>query len=185
MLYPLSYGGEGGYSTEMNSASEARRLLIVWWSRTGASRQLAEAAVAAARLQEDVQTLIQRCDETSPEDLLGAAGYLFVAPENLASLAGMMKEFFDRCYYPVLDRVNGRPYAQIISAGSDGQGAARQLARIATGWRLRAVSEPMIVNVSAQTPAEILAPKHLSELQLQPASELGAALAAGIAMGVW
>jgi hypothetical protein len=185
MLYPLSYGGVHRYSTGMITAARRLVLLIVWWSRTGASDQLAHAAAEAASTQNDVETIIKRCDGTRPEDVLNASGYLFVAPENLASLAGMMKEFFDRTYYPVLDRINGRPYAQIISAGSDGQGAARQLARIATGWRLRAIAEPVIVNVAAQTPEAILAMKRLCESELQRARDLGAALAAGIAIGVW
>ena len=30
-----------------------------------------------------------------------------------------MKEFFDRCYYGALDRIQGLPYACAISAGSD------------------------------------------------------------------
>jgi len=96
-----------------------------------------------------------------------------------------MKEFFDRCYYPCLERLNGRPYAAMICAGSDGSGAARQLARIATGWRLKAVAEPLIVNVSAQTPEAILAQKSLTREQLVPCAELGATLAAGLAMGVF
>jgi hypothetical protein len=56
-------------------------------------------------------------------------------------MAGIMKDFFDRTYYPVLDRINGRPYAVLICAGSDGQNAARQIERIATGWRLRAIGD--------------------------------------------
>ena len=48
---------------------------------------------------------------------------------NLAAMAGLMKDFFDRTYYPALDRISGRPYAVLICAGSDGHSAARQLAR--------------------------------------------------------
>jgi NAD(P)H-dependent FMN reductase len=84
---------------------------------------------------------------------------VFATPENLAAIAGLMKDFFDRCYYPVLDRINGRPYAALICAGSDGSNAARQIARIATGWRLRDVAPPLIVCTRAQTPEAILAPK--------------------------
>ena len=79
--------------------------------------------------------------------------------ENLAALSGLMKDFFDRCYYPVLGRINGRPYGLMICAGSDGTNAARQAMRIATGWRLRAVAEPLIICTHAQTPEAILAPK--------------------------
>ena len=42
------------------------------------------------------------------EDLLQADGYIFVTPENLASMAGVMKDFFDRTYYAVLERITGR-----------------------------------------------------------------------------
>ena len=165
-------------------------LLIVWHSATGASEQLAQAALQAASAQIDAATpeLAPRClhcQQAGPDDLLQAGGYLFICPENLATMAGLMKDFFDRCYYPVLGRIEGRPYASIISAGSDGHGAATQLARIATGWRLKAVAEPSIVMVDAQTPEAILAPKHLSEAQLEPAADSGAALAAGLAMGIY
>ena len=117
--------------------------------------------------------------------MLEASGYLFIAPENLASMAGVMKDFFDRQYYPLLDRIQGRPAAVIVAAGSDGHGAVRQIERILTGWRLRLVAESLIVRVQAQTPEAILAPKRLSAAQLAPAAELGQALAAGLAMGVF
>ena len=110
---------------------------------------------------------------------------MFATPENLAAIAGLMKDFFDRCYYPVLARINGRPYAVLICAGSDGSNAARQIARIATGWRLRDVAPPLIVCTRAQTPEAILAPKLIPPADLLQGEELGAALAAGVAMGAF
>ncbi|MFN5821257.1 MAG: flavodoxin family protein, partial [Novosphingobium sp.] len=88
-------------------------------------------------------------------------------------------------YYPLLGQVAGRPYATINTAGSDGHGAQAQLDRIVTGWRLRRVAEPIIVNLAAQTPEAILAPKVVPESALQGAAELGAALAEGLATGVF
>ena len=107
-----------------------------------------------------------------------------MCPENLGSMAGMMKEFFDRCYYPVLGSVSGRPYGHIVSAGSDGQGAVRQLARIATGWRLNLIAPPLIVNLLAQSAEDILAPKNVAEFELQRASELGALMGHGLSLGI-
>lgn len=162
-----------------------KTLLIVWHSRTGAARAMAAAAAKAASAEPAVTVRRLRARDAQPDDLLGADGYLFVCPENLATMSGEMKEFFDRTYYPCLERLNGRPYAAMIAAGSDGAGAARQLARIATGWRLRAVAEPLIVGTHAQTPEAILAEKRLGEAELAPCVELGAALAAGLALGVF
>ena len=162
-----------------------KRLLVVWHSHTGGSRQMAAAAAQAARAEEGVEVRLQHASETQPADVLAADGYLFVAPENLASLAGLMKDFFDRVYYPVLDRLNGRPYAAMICAGSDGTGAARQVERIATGLRLKAVSPPLIVITHAQTPEAILAPKTIGAGDLARCAELGAGIAAGLATGVF
>ncbi|MDC0738982.1 flavodoxin family protein [Cognatishimia sp. SS12] len=158
-------------------------LLIIYHSRTGGSAQMAEAAREAAAAEGAVRLL--SAEAATPEDMLAARGYLFCGPENLAALSGAMKEFFDRCYYPLLGAIEGRPYAQMICAGSDGQGAARQLARIATGWRLRAVQPPLIVKTDAQSPEAILAPKTLSAAQLAPCRELGSALGAGLSLGVF
>lgn len=162
-----------------------KQLLIVWHSRTGAARQMAEAAEAAARDAGDAVVRRLRAEEAQAADLLAADGFLFACPENLATMSGEMKEFFDRTYYPCLERLNGRPYAQMIAAGSDGSGAARQLARIATGWRLKTVAEPLIVGTHAQTPEAILTEKRLTAEQLAPCAELGAALASGLALGVF
>lgn len=158
-------------------------LLIVYFSRTGGSRQMAEAAAEAAR--PEIQTVLKTADRAGPDDLLRGDGYIFCAPENLAAIAGVMKDFFDRCYYPVLGRIEGRPYAQMVCAGSDGENAARQTARIATGWRLKEVQPPLIVRTHAQTPEEILAEKTIPEAQLARCRELGAALAAGLSMGIF
>lgn len=162
-----------------------KRLLVVYHSMTGAAEQLAFAAAEGAREEEEVQTAVRRAADATGDDLLAADGYLFATPENLATMAGRMKDFFDRSYYAVLDRVNGRPYAAIIAAGTDGEGAARQLQRIATGLRLKEVAPPMIIRNGAQTPEQILAPKVVPPAELARARELGLALAAGLASGVF
>lgn len=156
-------------------------LAIVWHSRTGASRALAE---AAARGAGQAARLIP-ADRASPEDLLAAAGYLFACPENLGTMSGAMKEMFDRCYYPLLGRIEGRPYATLIAAGSDGQGAQAQLDRIVTGWRLRRVAEPFIAMMGAQTPEAILAEKQVPGEVLARAQDLGAALGEALAQGIF
>ena len=110
---------------------------------------------------------------------------IFATSENLAAIAGGMKAFFDRTYYPVLDRINGRPYATLICAGSDGENAARQIARIAKGWRMRPIADPLIVCTRAQTPEAILAPKVIGAADLERCRELGAAVATGLAAGIF
>lgn len=160
-------------------------LLIVYHSLTGGSLAMARAAAAGAARETGVEVRLVHAAAAGPADVLAAAGFIFATPENLGAMSGMLKDFFDRSYYGALDRINGRPYATLVCAGSDGQNAVRQIERIATGWRLRPIAPALIVCTYAQTPEAILAPKQIAPAQLQRCEELGAAMAAGLAMGIF
>jgi multimeric flavodoxin WrbA len=146
---------------------------------------MASAAADGARSATGVVVSLSRAGDVAPPQVLEADGFLFATPENLASMSGQMKDFFDRCYYPALDRLNGRPYATLICAGSDGHSAAAQIERIALGWRLKLIAPTLIVCTHAQTPEKILAPKQIAHADLEVCREIGATLAEGIAMGIF
>ena len=146
---------------------------------------MAQAAATGARSEPAVRVSLLRAQDAQASDVLDASGYIFATPENLAAMSGRMKDFFDRTYYDALDRLNGKPYATLICAGSDGRNAAQQIERIATGWRLRPIADPIIVCTHADTPQAILRPKHIAEQDLKQCEELGAALASGIVLGIF
>jgi multimeric flavodoxin WrbA len=163
-----------------------KTLLIVFHSRTGGARQMAQACAEAARAAAaEVAVRLVEATEAVSADLLEASAYVFACPENLATVSGEMKAFFDRTYYDGLDRLNGRPYALMVCAGSDGEGAVRQMSRIALGWRLRQAAAPLIICTHAQTPEAIWAPKTIPEADLALCREMGAGLAAGLELGVF
>lgn len=162
-----------------------RTLLIVYHSTTGGTQQMVEAAEQAAAASQGLRTRVLPASQADSAALLAADGYLFACPENLASMSGLMKDFFDRTYYAALDQLNGRPYATMICAGSDGRSAAAQIERIATGWRLKAIAPAVIVCTHAQTPDEILRPKQIQGSDLAACRELGATLAEGLSLGIF
>ncbi|MFO1427947.1 MAG: hypothetical protein U1F11_13445 [Steroidobacteraceae bacterium] len=88
-------------------------------------------------------------------------------------MSGAVKDFFDRTFYPAENRTVGLPYAVFVSAGNDGTGTVAAIERIATGYRWKRVAEPLIV-VGEPTPAA-----------LDRCRELGATLAAGLALGIF
>lgn len=162
-----------------------KTLLIVFHSMTGGTRQMAEAAAQGAASEPTVRVRLLHASETDGSDLIDADGYVFATPENLAAISGMMKDFFDRAYYAALDRIVGRPYGILICAGSDGENATRQIERIAAGWRLKAIAPPLIVRTHAQTPEAILRPKFIARSDLDHCAEVGATLAAGLALAIF
>lgn len=174
----MTIDSEGESARPMDGAPP---LLIVWHSRTGASEAMARAAAAGA----GPHARILACEEAEAADFLAARGYLFCCPENLGALSGAMKEMFDRLYYALLGRLEGRAYATVIAAGSDGEGAQRQIDRITTGWRLKRMAEAMIVNFAAQTPAAIAARKTVPPPTLERCRELGSGLGEGLRQGIF
>ncbi|MEO9633644.1 MAG: NAD(P)H-dependent oxidoreductase [Parasphingorhabdus sp.] len=162
-----------------------KTLLIIYYSYTGGTAQMIAAAAKAEQVEEGTKVQVIRAEDCEPADMMSADGYIFATPENLAAIAGVMKAFFDRCYYPLLGKIEGRPYAAMICAGSDGENAKRQLERIATGWRLKRVIDTLIISTNAQTEEAILAPKTISETDRARCAETGATLSAGLAMGVF
>ena len=144
-------------------------LLIAWHSRTGASEAMAHAAANGAG---DAVRLLA-AHEVMPEDLLEAGGYLFVCPENLATMSGMMKDMFDRCYNDWLEQKEGLPVGIYIRAGLDGTATRRALEGIAGAQRWRLVAPPLIL--------------HGAWLEDYPAQveELAMGMAAGLDAGIF
>ena len=78
---------------------------------------MARALIEGAATEAGTATRLLHASAASAADVLNADGYAFATPENLGAISGLMKDFFDRCYYPVLERIDGRPYAALICAG--------------------------------------------------------------------
>lgn len=149
-----------------------KTLLMVYASQTGRTLQLVEAAAeGAAALAEEVCVSIRPAQEAGLADLLAADALLLATPENFGYMAGALKDFFDRTYYPAQGQVEGMAYALLVSAGNDGQGAINAVQRIARGYPLKPYLPPLLVR------GEVTA------AGLAAARELGATLAAALSLG--
>ncbi len=170
-----------------------KRLLIVFHTQTGRTEALARAAyenalnIAAEAASEDaggaedgkvaadaiLDVRLQRAFDTVLEDLLAADALLICSPENFGTMAGAVKDLFDRTFYPAEGLMLGRPYSVLIACGNDGSGAMRDIDRIATGYRWKKVHPGHIAR------------KETTAADLALAGEIGGMLAAGIALGIF
>ena len=172
-MLPSEYDRCKDFCRQDPAAAPMKTLLIVFHTHGVKTARMAEAVERGARSEADVEVIVKRCAEAGPQDLLAADGLILGTPENFGYMSGMMKDFLERVFYPCEGKVNGRPYALFVGAGQDGAGAISSVERIVTGLRLKKVHDP-IVGLKDLTP-EILA----------GCEELGAAFAAGLAMGVF
>jgi multimeric flavodoxin WrbA len=151
-----------------------KHLLVIYSSQSGRTADMVAAAIdGAAALADEVEVRALPGGDAGIDDLLWAEGLVIGSPENFGYMAGVIKDFFDRTYYPAQGRTNGLPYALVISAGNDGSGAVRAIERIALGYGWQKVSEPVIAR------------GELDESALAACRELGQGLAAGLACGVF
>lgn len=150
-----------------------KKLLIVFQSQSGSTALLAQAVARGAAREADIDVRLRHALDADMEDLAWCDGLLIGTPENFGYLSGLIKDFFDRTYYAALEAQLQRPYALFISAGNDGSGAQRQAERILQGLPWRKIAEPVIVRGPAQ------------QADLAPCEELGQAMAAGLALGIF
>ncbi len=134
---------------------------------------MAEVIAAAAEATDAVDVISRGASEAGIEDVLAADGYLIGSPETFGSMSGLIKDFFERIYYPAQDQLTGRPYALFVCAGNDGLGAIAAMQRIARGLGWKEVQAPL------------LARSHELELRLEDCEQLGAAMALGLSMGIF
>jgi hypothetical protein len=153
----------------------ARRLLIVAHVPSDNTRALRDAVVRGATVDEieGVEVVVRTPFEAGPEDVIAAGAIILGTTENLGYMSGALKDFFDRTYYPCLERTQGLPYALYIRAGHDGTGTRRGVETIVTGLRWRAVAEPLVCRGKWQ------------DAFVGQCEELGTLVAAGLEAGVF
>jgi len=149
------------------------KILIVYHSRTGNTEKMAKAVTEGAAGIENTELIVRRAFDATLEDLLYCDGIAIGTPENFGYMSGLIKDFFDRTFYPAQGRVFKKPYVVFISAGNDGRGAQNSIERIALGYPLKKVYEPVIAR------------GEVTEEILEQCRELGATLAGGCEMGIY
>jgi hypothetical protein len=152
-----------------------KRLLIVAHVPSENTTRLRDAVVEGARAPEieGVEARALTPFEAGPDDILAADGVILGTTENLGYMSGALKDFFDRSYYPVLEKTEGLPYCLYIRAGHDGTGTRRGVETIVTGLRWRQVQEPLICRGEWQ------------ESFVDDCRELGMTMAAGLEAGIF
>jgi flavorubredoxin len=155
------------------SAAEPR-ILIVYASQHGGTVSLVE-AVERGALREP-GTVVRKLHGTAAmlDDLLWCDAVVIATPENFGYMAGAVKDFFDRTFYPAQGRVDQLPYAVVVRAGNDGSFALAAVERIARGYPFKKAAEPVLwVGDEAAND------------KLAACEELGQTLSASIAFGLF
>ncbi|MGI9336894.1 MAG: NAD(P)H-dependent oxidoreductase [Gammaproteobacteria bacterium] len=130
-----------------------KRLLIVANAPSPNARRLLQAAECGARDSQiaGVEVSAKLPLAAAAEDVLSADALIIGTTENFGQMSGLMKDFFERIYYPCLEKTEAKPYALYVRAGKDGTGTVRGITAITTGLRWR-ITQPPLMMVGAYNP---------------------------------
>jgi multimeric flavodoxin WrbA len=149
------------------------KILIVYHSQTGNTQKMAYAVAKGAKSIDAVEVILKKAGDATPDDLLTADGLAIGTPENFGYMSGMVKDFFDRTFYQVQEKVFRKPLVVFISAGNDGTGALKAIERIALGYKFKTVYPPVIAQGA------------ITEEILNQCFELGGTIAGGCQLGIY
>jgi flavorubredoxin len=129
-------------------------------------------ALGAAK-EQAINVILKKAGDTKIADLLNCNAIAIGSPEYFGTMAGMIKDFFDRTFEAAQEKTIGLPFVIFVCAGNDGRGAITQIERIAAGYKWKKALEHLRI---VGTPTE----KDFADLE-----ELGQTLAAGVDFGIF
>lgn len=151
-----------------------KKLLIVANTPSPNTTRLANAVYRGASVAEieNVCSSLLSPFETAHLEVLASDAIILGTTENLGYMSGALKDFFDRIYYPCLEKTQGLPCALYIRAGHDGTGTRRAVESIVTGLRWRWICPPLTLRGDFQ------------ETFIDQCEELGTLVAASLDIGI-
>jgi multimeric flavodoxin WrbA len=150
-----------------------KKLLIIYHSQTGNTKQLAESALSGAQQEDQCVARLLHAAEAALDDLIWCDGLIIASPENFGTMCGLIKDFFDRTFYPAEPYQLNRPYGLLVSAGNDGRGAVREMDRILCGYPMK------------KALPDVIAQGAINASHLNAAADAGESLASGMVMGIF
>ena len=96
-----------------------KKLLVVAHAPSPNTLKLRQAIEQGAQHEdiENVEVTVLPPLEAGPEDVLACDAIILGTTENLGYMSGALKDFFDRSYYPCLEKTQGLPFTFYIRAG--------------------------------------------------------------------
>ena len=154
-------------------ATPKKNILVIYHSQGGTMQRIAECLAQGARKEQNIAVTLKKSGDVGVQDLLHCHALAICSPEYFGTMAGMIKDFFDRTYEAAKDKTIGLPYVVIVCAGNDGRGTLTQIERITAGYKWKKVQENLRI-VGQPTTQDLAA-----------VEELGQTLAAGVDFGIF
>lgn len=154
-------------------ALKPKNILVIYHSQGGTMELLAQRFAEGAATEQEITVTLKKAGDADLADLLQCSAIAIGSPEYFGTMAGMVKDFFDRTFEAAEEKTIGLPFVVFVCAGNDGRGAITQIERIAAGYKWKKVLEHVRI---VGTPTQ----KDVHDVEV-----LGQTLAAGVDFGIF
>jgi flavorubredoxin len=120
------------------------RILVVYHSQSGNTEAAAAVVARGASSVEGTHVETTEALKTTAEDLLSCDAIAVGTPDYFGYMAGGLKDFFDRTYYPTQGQVTGKPCVIFVSHGGGGK-ALESVRKMCERFKFRLVEGPVTV----------------------------------------
>lgn len=120
------------------------KILIVYHSLGGNTEAAAQAVKKGLESVEGIEIVMKKGFEADIDDLLSCEGVIFGSGDYFSYMAGALKDFFDRTFYPSRGKVEGKPYFAFLTHGGGGK-AIESIEKIAQSFNFKKVMDPILI----------------------------------------
>ncbi|HOL35986.1 MAG TPA: NAD(P)H-dependent oxidoreductase [bacterium] len=119
------------------------KILIVYYSLGGNTKVAAEEVAEGCR-QQEANVIVKIGTEATEKDLIECDGIVIGSPDYFSYMAGGLKDFFDRTFYPSQGKVTGKPCVMFVTHGGGGK-AVDSLESMCKWFKFKKVAEPLLI----------------------------------------
>lgn len=123
------------------------KLLIIYHSQSGNTKAAAEIVSKAASGVSDTEVKLKEALKANAEDLLSCDAIAVGSPDYFSYMAGGVKDFFDRAFYPTQGSVTNKPCGIFLSHGGGGR-AVDSVKSICGSFKFNIIADPVMVQNS-------------------------------------
>lgn len=106
-----------------------KKVLIVYHSQSGNTEAMAKAVSEGAKAA-GASVILKKAVDANIEDILSCDIVAIGTPNYFGYMAGLVKDFFDRVWATVRDKVGNKPYVTFGSKGGGGSQGLESVDRI-------------------------------------------------------
>ena len=119
------------------------KILVLYHSQGGNTRAAAKLVAQGAEEAGSKVTLLE-ATKAGVEELLRCEGIAFGSPDYFNYIAGGLKDFFDRTFYPTQGKVAGKPYVAFITHGGGGK-AKESIELLCRIFKFKKIADTLLI----------------------------------------